>query len=78
MYKRQVKNNPALEGNSIEIEEQVENENVSEDKFLNSSSDSDILSCPSCEQLLKVPLEKRPIMSRCPACRTEFKALRGD
>jgi len=73
-----VKNNPALEGSSIEIEEQVENENVSEEKFLNSSSDSDILSCPSCEQLLKVPLEKRPIMSRCPACRTEFKALRGD
>ena len=73
-----VKNNPALEGSSIEIEEQVENENVSEEKFLNSSSDSDILSCPSCEQLLKVPLEKRPIMSRCPACRTEFMALRGD
>ena len=73
-----VKNNPSLEGSSIEIEEQVEKENVSEDKFLNSSSDSDILSCPSCEQLLKVPLEKRPIMSRCPACRTEFKALRGD
>jgi len=73
-----VKNNPSLEGSSIEIEEQVEKENLSEDKFLSSSSDSDILSCPSCEQLLKVPLEKRPIMSRCPACRTEFKALRGD
>ena len=56
-----MKNNPA-EGSSIEIEEQVENENVSEEKFLNSSSDSDILR-PSCEQLLKVPLEKRPIMS---------------
>ena len=73
-----VKNNPAVEGSSIEIEEQVEKENVTEEKLLNSSSDSDILSCPSCEQLLKVPLEKRPIMSRCPACRTEFKALRGD
>ena len=73
-----VKNNPAVEGSSIEIEEQVEKKNVTEEKLLNSSSDSDILSCPSCEQLLKVPLEKRPIMSRCPACRTEFKALRGD
>ncbi len=43
-----------------------------------SVSDNDILSCPSCDQLLKVPLAKRPVMSRCPACRCEFMALGGD
>ena len=73
-----VEKNPARQEGSIEIEEQVEKEDLNEEKILYSSSDSDILSCPSCEQLLKVPLEKRPIMSRCPACRAEFKALRGD
>ena len=73
-----VKNSPAPEKSSIKIEEQAETENITEEKFLHSASDSDILSCPSCDQLLKVPLEKRPIMSRCPACRTEFNALRGD
>ncbi|MBP51192.1 MAG: hypothetical protein QGI73_04480 [Candidatus Thalassarchaeaceae archaeon] len=41
----------------------------------NSRSSGEILSCPSCEQRLKVPIEKRPVMSRCPACRTEFMAL---
>ncbi|MBK70268.1 MAG: hypothetical protein CMB53_02580 [Euryarchaeota archaeon] len=40
-----------------------------------SSSAEEILSCPSCEQRLKVPLDRRPVMSRCPACRTEFMAL---
>ncbi len=40
-----------------------------------SKSPGEILSCPSCEQRLKVPLEKRPVMSRCPACRAEFMAL---
>ncbi len=73
-----VKNSPPPENSSIKIEEQAETENITEEKFLHSASDSDILSCPSCDQLLKVPLEKRPIMSRCPACRTEFNALRGD
>ena len=73
-----VEKNPSRQEGSIEIEEQVEKEDLTEEEILHSSSDSDILSCPSCEQLLKVPLEKRPIMSRCPACRAEFKALRGD
>ncbi len=41
----------------------------------NSISLGEILSCPSCEQRLKVPIERRPVMSRCPACRTEFMAL---
>jgi hypothetical protein len=40
-----------------------------------SKSSGEILSCPSCEQRLKVPIEKRPVMSRCPACRVEFMAL---
>ena len=34
------------------------------------------LNCPECEQTLRVPLDKRPTMSRCPICRTEFLAER--
>ena len=43
--------------------------------ILSSSSAEEILSCPSCEQRLKVPMVRRPVMSRCPACRAEFMAL---
>ena len=38
------------------------------------TSESDILSCPDCEANLRVPLEKRPVRARCPACKTEFMA----
>jgi ssDNA-binding Zn-finger/Zn-ribbon topoisomerase 1 len=41
---------------------------------LESYSDNDLLPCPQCEQTLKVPIDKRPIRSRCPACRAEFLA----
>ena len=44
---------------------------------LESYSDNDLLSCPKCEQTLKVPIDKRPIRSRCPACRAEFLASIG-
>ena len=44
---------------------------------LESSSDNDLLPCPQCEQTLKVPVDKRPIRSRCPACRAEFTAKFG-
>ena len=44
---------------------------------LESYSDNDLLSCPKCEQTLKVPIDKRPIRSRCPACRSEFLASIG-
>ena len=61
---------------------QEEDEDVSEttqitdpSPGLSSSSTEEILSCPSCEQRLKVPMDRRPVMSRCPACRAEFMAL---
>ena len=34
----------------------------------------DILHCPKCDQALRVQLEKRPVMSRCPVCKTQFMA----
>ena len=37
----------------------------------------DLLSCPSCDQTLKVPVERRPVKARCPACRSEFIAEVG-
>ena len=60
------------------IEEDSEKENLEKSAEVSSTSDTDILPCPSCDQLLKVPLGKRPVMSRCPACRCEFMALGGD
>ena len=38
---------------------------------------TDLLSCPKCEQTLRVALDKRPVRSRCPACRVEFIAKIG-
>ena len=38
----------------------------------------DLLSCPSCDQPLKVPIERRPVKARCPACRSEFLAEVGE
>ena len=58
--------------------EEMESKDTEKNVDISSSSDSDILSCPSCDQLLKVPLAKRPVMSRCPACRCEFMAFGGD
>jgi len=40
-------------------------------------STEEILSCPECDQRLRIPLERRPVHSRCPACRTEFMAELG-
>tara|TARA_B100000614_G_scaffold33374_1_gene25921 strand:- start:568 stop:762 length:195 start_codon:yes stop_codon:yes gene_type:complete len=37
-------------------------------------SSEDILHCPTCDQALRVQLEKRPVMSRCPVCKTQFMA----
>ena len=42
--------------------------------ILVANSPNDLLSCPSCEQTLRIPLEKRPVKARCPACRSEFVA----
>ncbi len=37
-------------------------------------SSEDTLNCPECNQALRVKMENRPVMSRCPVCRTEFMA----
>lgn len=64
--------------NPPDIEEQTGSKDSEKRLDIFSTSNNDILSCPSCDQLLKVPLAKRPIMSRCPACRCEFMAIGGD
>ena len=38
------------------------------------ASSEDELPCPECKQMLRIPLDRRPVHSRCPACRTEFLA----
>jgi hypothetical protein len=38
------------------------------------ASSQDLLQCPDCDQTLKVPLDKRPVLSRCPVCKLEFMA----
>ena len=39
-----------------------------------SRSSEDNLNCPECDQALRVPIERRPVLSRCPVCKTEFMA----
>jgi uncharacterized C2H2 Zn-finger protein len=39
-----------------------------------SRSSDDFLQCPDCNQTLKVPIERRPVRSRCPVCKLEFLA----
>jgi hypothetical protein len=34
----------------------------------------DTLNCPDCDQALRVKMENRPVMSRCPVCKTHFMA----
>lgn len=42
-------------------------------------SSDDLLNCPDCDQALRVPIEKRPVRSRCPICKLEFIAeIMGD
>ncbi len=42
---------------------------------LTASSDDDVVGCPECDQVLRVPYDKRPAKARCPACKCIFKAL---
>ena len=37
-------------------------------------SSEDTLNCPECDQALRVKMENRPAMSRCPLCKTQFMA----
>ena len=39
-----------------------------------SRSSDDLLQCPDCSQTLRVPIERRPVRSRCPVCKLEFLA----
>ena len=61
--------------------EQDPGEAASTDSFATSEpvarSLEEILSCPQCDQKLRIPIERRPVRSRCPACRTEFMAEGG-
>jgi len=81
---------PPSIGNSAEekdIEEvpdtanQVHNDSeVTEDdepEVLFSMSTTDLLECPSCSQTLKAVLDLRPVLIRCPVCKTEFEAREG-
>ena len=43
-----------------------------------SRSNEDLLDCPQCNQKLRVPIDRRPVNSRCPVCKTEFLAEKGD
>ena len=45
--------------------------------IISAVSSEDELPCPECQQMLRIPLDKRPVHSRCPACRTEFLAEAG-
>ena len=45
---------------------------------MTASSSNDIISCPQCAQALKVPLSRRPVMARCPACKCTFEATVED
>ena len=63
------------EKESLEIPEK--SDVINDNLILESYSENELLSCPQCEQTLRVPLDKRPIRSRCPACRAEFTAKLG-
>ena len=63
-----------------EIEDSSSIENFDDEVIISeyeAMSSNDLLSCPNCEQTLRVALDKRPVRSRCPACRVEFIAKIG-
>ena len=66
------------EDSTILHSEKSDKEVFSKQKEFISKSTNDILSCPSCDQKLKIPLDKRPVKARCPACRCEFFAEVGN
>ena len=63
----------------LQADEESNEESIEEvtESVVTSSSMTDLLSCPQCEQTLRVALNKRPVRSRCPACRVEFLAKIG-
>ena len=68
--------NDEVDIDHIEFDEDSSDEQ-NEANLLVSKSKTDLLECPSCGQMLKVPISKRPATARCPACGSEFEALEG-
>lgn len=64
-----------LDDELLEIDDDEEIEFIDETEEITVYSNTDILECPDCSSKLRVPLEKRPAMARCPACKAEFRAL---
>ena len=56
----------------------ISNEDTTAASEPTARSHEEILSCPQCDQKLRIPIERRPVRSRCPACRTEFMAEVGE
>ena len=67
---------PDTESTAPSTEETIPPPTVSEQAKTSSSSD-DVILCPDCQQKLKVPFDRRPVRARCPACKCEFRALKG-
>ena len=76
VYPKEIIENGEIETDDIEFDEGISDEE-SESNILVSMSSDDLLECPSCDQILKVPISKRPATARCPACGSEFEALEG-
>ena len=76
VYPKEIIENGEIETDDVEFDEGISDEE-SESNILVSMSMDDILECPSCDQILKVPISKRPTTARCPACGSEFEALEG-
>tara|TARA_B100000965_G_scaffold387187_1_gene390264 strand:- start:2271 stop:4151 length:1881 start_codon:yes stop_codon:yes gene_type:complete len=69
--------NNLIQSETTDKEEMDESEDEVIVSELEASSLTDLLACPQCEQTLRVALDKRPVRSRCPACRVEFIAKIG-
>ena len=60
------------------IETKTDSPSTPTPKEISARSVDDLLSCPSCDQTLKIPISRRPVKARCPACRCEFLAEVGE
>ena len=60
------------------IETQTDSPSTPTPQEISARSVDDLLSCPSCDQTLKIPISRRPVKARCPACRSEFLAEVGE
>ena len=74
-YSGQVKCPACLTQFSAQSEETKDVEDKEVEEEYTASSYDDVVGCPKCDQVLKVPYDKRPAKARCPACKCVFKAL---